>query len=118
MDTKRLLAAVLLAASVSAVHATGNDEASRLTTCLDLGPDRDVARTGNNSSFVLRDGDRHYLVSLRGTCNSMASARSVSIRAGGVDNRLCPKGTTVQTRYDICSVKQVEQIEPAHTAAR
>ncbi|GAB3504872.1 hypothetical protein [Pseudoxanthomonas daejeonensis] len=107
MDTKRFLAAAFLAGIAFA--ATAN-EAPALTTCIDLGPDRDITRHGSTSSFSLRDGESYYHVELRGACHSLASARSVSIRSQGVDNRVCPKGTRVQTRYDICQVKRIEAI--------
>jgi hypothetical protein len=99
MDIQRILAAALVASAVSV--ASANENTSLLPHCVDLGPDRDIVRNGSTSSFTLRDGDTHYLVALRVTCNSMRPARSVSVRADGVDGRLCPSGTRVQTRHDI-----------------
>ncbi|MBO9715880.1 MAG: hypothetical protein J7507_03515 [Pseudoxanthomonas sp.] len=109
MDTKRLIAAILLVSAGSI--ASAEEIPAAPAACVDLGPDRDIVRHGDTSLFTLRDGGTRYLVALRGTCNSMRSAQTVSIRTRGVDGRLCPHGTTVQTRHDICTVKRFEQID-------
>ncbi|UWX03403.1 hypothetical protein H1235_08975 [Pseudoxanthomonas sp. NC8] len=90
MDIKRLFAASLLASAVSI--ASAGEGTSLLTTCVDLGADREIMRPADTSSFMLRDGEVHYRVALRGTCNGMRSADVVSIGTRGVPGRVCPRG--------------------------
>ena len=116
MDIKRLVATTLLASAFSV--AAANENASALGTCVDLGADREITRHGDTSSFTLRDGDTQYLVTLRDTCNALRSAEKVSIGTRGVGGRICPKGTKVETRYDICSVKKIERIDAGDLQAR
>ena len=116
MDIKRLIAATLLASA--AAVAAADEGTSVLDTCVDLGPDREITRHGDTSSFTLRDGETHYSVALRGDCNALRSAETVSIGTRGVGGRICPKGTKVQTRYDICSVKRIEKIDAGNLQAR
>lgn len=117
MDTKRMIAAALLAGVASLANA--GETTTPLETCVDLGPDRDIERHGDASSFTLRDGDTRYLVTLRETCNALRSAETVSITSDGTDGRICPQGTRVQTRDDLCGVARIEEIDDAgHRIAR
>ena len=117
MDIKRIVAATLLTSAFSAAAAT-NQGGSVLDTCVELGTDRDITLRGDTSSFTLRDGETQYLVTLRGTCNALRSAEQVSIGTRGVGGRICPKGTKVETRYDICTVKRIEKIDAGNLQAR
>ncbi|WP_372013659.1 hypothetical protein [Pseudoxanthomonas sp. 10H] len=117
MDTKHAISAILLAGAASIAQA--KDPGPPIGECVDLGPDRDVLRTGNMSALTLRDGTRYYLIELRDACNSLRSVDAVSIRARGVDGRICPTGTRVQTGQDICLVKRIRELpsQPVAEAA-
>ena len=115
MDIKRRwIAALLAGALVPAAHAS--EDAS--TGCVDLGSDREIVRAGSSDAFLLRDGDAHYIVSLRSGCGSLATASRIEIQTGGDSNRLCAKGSKVQTNRAICQVAKVESIDAATFAQR
>lgn len=112
---KRRWIAVLLAGTLApAAYATEN----ALTDCVDLGNDREIVRSGSSEAFLLRDGDSHYVVSLRGSCGSLTTASKIEIQTNGAGNRLCAKGSKVQTNRAICQVASVETIDAEQFAQR
>lgn len=115
MDTRHMIATALLAGASTVAFA--GETATQLDTCVDLGPDRDIVHQGDASSFTLRDGDVRYRVTLRETCTSLRSARTVSIAAHGTDGRICPRGTRVQTRDDLCAVERIDEIDAGYRIA-
>ncbi len=115
MDIKRRWIAVLLAGTLApAAYATEN----ALTDCVDLGNDREVVRSGGSENFLLRDGDAHYVVSLRGSCGSLATASKIEIHTDGDSNRLCARGSKVRTDQAVCQVGKVETIDAGQFAQR
>jgi hypothetical protein len=111
---KRRWIAVLLAGTLApAAYASEN----ALTDCVDLGDDREIVRSGSSESFLLRDGDTHYLVSLRGGCG-LTTASKIEIKTDGAGNRLCATGSKVQTNRAICQVAGVETIGAEQFAQR
>jgi len=106
---KRLFVAAMLAGSAFAANAADN---TVVKDCIDLGSDQEIVRSGGAQSFALRDGGDHYLVSFKGNCSSLATARKISIvDQEGTANRLCPQHTKVKTDRDNCSVGQVQAID-------
>lgn len=115
MDIKRRwIAALLTGILVPAAHASED----ALTDCVDLGNDQEIVRSGGSEAFLLRDGDTHYLVSLRGSCGSLPTASKIEIQTDGTSNRLCAKGSKVLTNKSICQIAKIETIDAAQFAQR
>ena len=110
------IAAALLAGATFA--ASAKEDASLLTACVDLGSNQEIVRNGSPGKFLLRDGDAHYLVDLRGTCSSITTSPTLTISTDGTVNRLCPEGSKVKTKRDICGVESVRSIDPDEFADR
>lgn len=115
MDIKRLCIAALFAGTASAAVAAEN---TLLTDCVDLGADQEIVRAGGSQNFLLRDGDSHYLVSLRNDCGSLATTSRIAITTNGTSDRLCAKGSKIKTSRDICQISKVESIDAEQFAAR
>ena len=108
MNIKRLCLAVLLAGAASAAHA---GEKPALDGCVELGAQQEIVRNGGSQSFLLRDGDSHYRIALRRSCDSLAIASSVSIIGEGAEGRLCPSGSQIRTNRGKCDVGAVELLD-------
>lgn len=115
MKTRNLCIALVLAGFAFAADAAGK---APLAQCVDLGANQEVARSKGGQSLVLRDGDSHYLVTLRGTCGALAITPTLTVLAEGTENRICPEGTLVRTRRGECRVQKVETIDAGEFAAR
>lgn len=79
-------------------------------SCVTLGGQQEIVRAGGGNRFFLKDGDSHYAVAFRRTCDSMATTSKVEISTAGEVNRLCPKEARVKTDRDICEVSEIKQI--------
>lgn len=101
------LATVLLCAcSATAAHAAPGE---KLSGCVELSPDHQATRFGSQY-LVLRDNGAHYRLGFAGSCHALAVSSNVSISTDGQPNRLCPGGTEVSTKRDVCKVRAVDEI--------
>ncbi|MGS1079056.1 hypothetical protein [Pseudoxanthomonas beigongshangi] len=79
------------------------------TDCVDLAAGHEIVR-GGTQSFLLKDGERHYRVKLRGACDKLPLASRLRITTAGQDNRLCPAGSRVETNRGTCDIAGSENI--------
>jgi hypothetical protein len=107
MSKPLLLATALLCAGVPAAQAA--KQSPSLPGCVDLSPDRQLARFGSQYLLV-RDGDANYRLGFGGGCAAIGLSTDVVLRAEGQDNRLCPEGTRVVTRRATCTVSGIRMI--------
>ena len=115
MSIKPLIIAALAAGIAFSASAAQN---TPLVDCVDLGGNQEIVRGGAGQSFLVRDGDDHYLVGFRGECSSLATASKIEILTDGAANRLCASGTKVKTNRATCQVGKVETIDAEQFAAR
>lgn len=104
----RIAISALLAASASTAMAQGKEDS--LSDCVSLGSDYKVARNNGGQYFMLKNGESHYKVAMKGSCSSLATTSQLQIRTQGQENQLCPKDTQVLTKRDICQVANVSNI--------
>ena len=115
MDIKRRwIAALFAGVLIPAAHASEDT----FSGCVDLGADREIVRSGSSEAFLLRNGETYYVVSLRGSCGSLATASKIEINTEGASNRLCAMGSKVRTNQTICQVAKVETINAGQFAQR
>ena len=107
MSKPLLLASALLCAGLPAAHAAKQDHS--LPGCVDLSPDRRLARFGSQYLLV-RDGDANYRLGFGGGCAAIELSTDIVLHAEGRDDRLCPEGTRVVTRRATCAVRGVRMI--------
>ncbi len=98
------------ALSASAFAASAAEPGVPLAGCTDLAAGHEVVRAGGAQSFLVRDGDAHYKVSLRGECGSLQTASRLTIVSEGTEGRLCPAGTRIRTDRATCDVAKVETL--------
>lgn len=110
-----LLLATLLSGTALTASAAENVP---LPACVDLGADLEIVRGGATRSMLLRDSDKHYLLSFRDDCGSLPMTSSIRLFAEGRENRLCPSQTTVKTRREECAVRSIETIDAQQFASR
>ncbi|HJS34744.1 MAG TPA: hypothetical protein VJ766_04590 [Pseudoxanthomonas sp.] len=98
---------LLLTASLAPLLASAGEPVS---ACVSLGNNQEIVRAGNGEQFYLRDGEAHYRVGFRSSCDSITITPTVEISTNGEVGQLCPQGTKVKTKRDTCRVHSVEQI--------
>lgn len=91
---------------VTASSAPAADRVQPLSDCVDLAPDRQMARFGSQYLLV-KDGDTHYRIGFGGSCAAISMSTQVQIRTDGRNNRLCPSGTRVFAKRDSCIARGV-----------
>ena len=104
---KHAIAFALLCVAASSAHAA--DRKQPLSDCVDLAPERQMARFGSQYLLV-KDGQAHYRVGFGGDCSAISLSTQIWIRTGDQDNRLCPSGTRVLSKRDSCTVRSVVPI--------
>jgi len=103
-EFKCAIAFVMLCASMPSAYADSRNQP--LSDCVDIAPQRQVARYGSQYLLV-KDGDAHYRIGFGGSCSAISMSTQVQIRTDRQDNRLCPSGTRIITRGDSCTVRTV-----------
>lgn len=108
--TRFLSCAALALALAMALPAPAQARDTPTTAaCVDLAAGHEIVRNGTQS-FFLKDGDQHYRVKLRGTCDGLPLASRLLVTAEGRDNRLCPTGSRVDTNRGKCDIASFESI--------
>ncbi|WAC64089.1 hypothetical protein OVA13_04730 [Pseudoxanthomonas sp. SL93] len=108
MNARQTLPVLLmLTASAAPLLAWAGEPVS---ACVSLGNDQEIVRAGNGDQFYLRDGQAHYRVAFRNSCDSITITPTVEISTNGQVGQLCPRDTKVKTKRDICRVQSIEQI--------
>jgi hypothetical protein len=100
--------ALMLSACVFSAQAA--EQGAPFADCVTLGNQQEIVRAGGGNRFFLKDGDSHYSVTFRRTCDSMATTSKVEISTAGEVNRLCPQEAEVKTDRNICEVGEIKQI--------
>lgn len=108
--------ALILSACVFSSQAA--EQGTPLTDCVTLGDQQEIVRAGGGNRFFLKDGDSHYGVAFRGSCDSISTTSKVEISTAGQANRLCSQDTQVRTDRDICEAGEVQQISADEFARR
>lgn len=111
-----LATALILGACISSSQAAEQD--TPLADCVALGDQQEIIRASGGSKFFLKDGDNHYGVAFRHSCDSILTTSKVEISTAGEVNRLCPQGTRVKTDRGVCDVDEIQQISPDEFARR
>ena len=98
------------ALSAFALSAQARQENEKLTECVDLPADYEVARFGSQYLLV-KDGDSYYRLGFNGSCSAIAMASTVKISTKGQADRLCPADTRVVTKRDTCAAREVVRVD-------
>ncbi|WP_368563540.1 hypothetical protein [Pseudoxanthomonas sp. UTMC 1351] len=111
--------ATALILSACALSSQAAEQGAPLADCVTLGNQQEVVRGGGGGNrFFLKDGDSHYGVRFRRSCDSIATTSKVEISTADQMNRLCPQDTRVKTDRDICEVGEIQQISAEEFARR
>ena len=110
--------ATALMLSACAFSSQAAEQGTPLTDCVSLGGQQEIVRAGGGNRFFLKDGDSHYGVSFRHSCDSISTTSKVEISTAGEVNRLCSQDTRVKTDRDICEVSEIQQISADEYARR
>jgi hypothetical protein len=108
--------ALILAGCAFSSQAAESD--APLTDCVSLGKQQQIVRAGGNSQFFLKDGENHYNVAFRRSCDSILRTSKLEISTAGEVDRLCPQGTQVKTDDGVCEVSQIQPIDAEEFARR
>jgi hypothetical protein len=110
--------ATALILSACAFSSQAAEQGTPIADCVSLGGQQEIVRAGGANRFFLKDGDRHYGVAFRRSCDSIATTSKVEISTGDEVNRLCPQDTRVKTDGDICEVSEIQQISAEEFSRR
>lgn len=102
------LGAILSATALLPVSASS---AAPLPDCVTLSPAHQGTRAADNAQLLLKDGDAHYRVDFKRSCDAIGRSSKISLETNGQANLLCPQGTTVRAANTSCGARSVELIE-------
>lgn len=113
MNFTHCLATTLLALSAAplAHAAVSAQDDKNLPSCIHLGPEQQIIRTGGAQQFQLRNGNELYLVSLTHSCSGLPQASKGMIERDGLPHMLCQRGSQLKTDRGTCTIQRVQSIE-------
>ena len=109
---KLVPATLLLVAMTALSHHAHAQDGEKLTECVDLKTDHEMARFGSQYLLV-KDGQDHYRLGFGGNCSAITLSTQVKISTQGQSNRLCPAATRVTTKRDSCDAREVVRVDAA-----
>lgn len=97
-----------------AARAADTPSASAGDSCIALSEDQQIVRAGADRDVLLRNGDQHYRVVFKASCNGAVTSRRLAFETQGESNQLCAGSRSVlKTDRASCTVERIEPLEAA-----
>ncbi|WP_447945064.1 hypothetical protein [Stenotrophomonas indicatrix] len=106
-----LITATLIA---PVAQAADTPAASTGDSCIALSEDQQIVRAGADRDVLLRNGDQHYRVVFKTSCNNAVTSRRLAFETQGESNQLCGDSRSeLKTDRANCTVERIEPLDAA-----